>query len=145
MKPTYEELETKLLATQTKLIETLSLLKQALERISVLEERLNKNSNNSSKPPSTDSKRNSSNDDKGAKKRRPGVNRKLLSADQIDYFHICTLNCCPCCGSNQIVDQEQSLIYSFHFKSAVWATRKLSRLNDRQRAHIANMSPLTTI
>ncbi len=67
MKPMYEELE-------AKLAETLNLLKLALERISILEERLNKNSNNSSKPPSTDRKGNSSNDDKGPKKRRPGIN-----------------------------------------------------------------------
>lgn len=110
MKPTYEELETKLFATEAKLAETLNLLKLALDRISVLEERLNKNSNNSSKPPSTDRKRNSSSENNGSKKRRPGVTRELLPPDQIDHFHICTLSYCPCCGSNQIVDQEQPLI-----------------------------------
>ena len=110
MKLTYEELETKLEVTEAKLAETLNLLKIALERISVLEERLNKNSKNSSKPPSTDRKRNSFNDDKGPKKPRPGTHRELLSSDQIDHFHTCTLDSCPCCGSNQIVDQEQPLI-----------------------------------
>jgi len=110
MKPTYEELEAKLLATEVRLAETLNLLKLALERISTLEERLNKNSNNSSKPPSTDCKRNSSNDDKSPKKQRAGIDRELLSSNQIDHFHTCMLNCCPCCGSNQIVDQEQPLI-----------------------------------
>jgi transposase len=103
MKLTYEELEAKLAATE-------NLLKLALERISVLEERINKNSKNSSKPPSTDRKGNSPDDDKGPKKSRPGINRGLLSSDQIDHFHTCTLECCPCCGSNQIVDQEQPLI-----------------------------------
>lgn len=103
MKPTYEELE-------AKLAETLNLLKLALDRIAVLEERINKNSKNSSKPPSTDRKGNSSNDDKGPKKPRPGINRELLSSDQIDHFHTCKLDSCPCCGSNQIIDQEQPLI-----------------------------------
>lgn len=102
MKPTYEELE-------AKLAETLQLLKLAVERITVLEERLNKNSKNSSKPPSTDQKENSSNN-KQPKKRRPGVSRALLSADQIDNFHICKLESCPCCGSDQLVDQDQPLI-----------------------------------
>jgi hypothetical protein len=91
MNPTYEELEAKLLATEAKLAETLNLLKLALKRISVLEERLNKNSNNSSKPPSTDRKGNSSNDDKSPKKRRSGINRELLPPDQIDLFHTCTM------------------------------------------------------
>ncbi|MCX8491249.1 MAG: IS66 family transposase, partial [Cyclobacteriaceae bacterium] len=30
--------------------------------------------------------------------------------DQIDHFHVCTLDCCPGCGSNDIVDQEQPLV-----------------------------------
>ncbi|CCB85476.1 unknown protein [Parachlamydia acanthamoebae UV-7] len=52
MKPTYEELEAILVKTQ-------NLLKLALDRITVLEEKLNKNSKNSSKPPSSDRKSNS--------------------------------------------------------------------------------------
>lgn len=103
MKPTYEELE-------AKLAETLNLLKIALERISVLEERINKNSKNSSKPPSTDRKENSPSENKGPKKPRSGINRKLLSSDQIDHFHTCTLDSCPCCGSNQLIDQDRPLI-----------------------------------
>jgi len=58
MKPTYEELEAKLLETNTKLLETDAklleahrLLKLAIERITALQEQINKNSNNSSKPP----------------------------------------------------------------------------------------------
>jgi transposase len=76
----------------------------------VLEERINKNSKNSSKPPSTDHKRNSAADDKGPKKPRSGINRKLLSSDQIDHFHACTLDSCPYCGSNQLIDQDRPLV-----------------------------------
>lgn len=110
MKPTYQELEAKLSATETKLAETLQFLKLAIERIAVLEERLNKNSNNSSKPPSGDQKANSSDKSKKSKKYRPGISRALLSPDQIDHFHTCTLKSCPCCGSEEIVDQDQPLI-----------------------------------
>ena len=63
MKLTYEELEEKLSATEEKLsateekLESVSaLLKQALERIADLEDKLKLNSKNSSKPPSTDQK-----------------------------------------------------------------------------------------
>ena len=56
MKPTYEELEIRLNSTLEDLVKTQNLLKLALERIAVLEERLNKNSKNSSKPPSSDRK-----------------------------------------------------------------------------------------
>lgn len=110
MKPSYEELETKLAATEAKLNETLNLLKIALERISELEERINKNSKNSSKPPSTDRKGSFSNDNKKSKKPRSGISREFLPPDQIDHFHTCTLDICPCCGSNQIVDQNQPLL-----------------------------------
>lgn len=103
MKPTYEELE-------AKLDKTLNLLKLALERITVLEERLKKNSKNSSKSPSSDQKGNSPDKDQEPKKNRPGVSRKLLSPDQIDNFHICKLESCPCCGSTELVDKDQPLV-----------------------------------
>jgi len=51
MKPTYEELEAKVQRLE-------ELLKQALEKISQLEEQIKRNSKNSSKPPSTDQKGN---------------------------------------------------------------------------------------
>jgi transposase len=110
MKPTYEELEAKLAVTEAKLAETLRLLKLAVERIAALEERLNKNSKNSSKSPSSDQKGNSPNKGDLPKKPRPGVSRALLSPDQIDHFHICKLETCPCCGSTQLVDQDQPLV-----------------------------------
>lgn len=91
MKPTYEQLEAKLIATEAKLTETLQLLKLAVERIAALEERINKNSKNSSKSPSSDQKGNSPDKGKFPRKTRPGVNRALLSPDQIDHFHICKL------------------------------------------------------
>ena len=103
MKPTYEELENLLTKTQ-------GLLKLALERIAALEERLNKNSKNSSKPPSTDRKENSSNDPKMPKGPRQGISRLVLSPEQIDHFHICKLDACPCCGSSNLIDQGKSLV-----------------------------------
>lgn len=110
MKPTYEELEAKLAATEAKLSETVRLLKLAIDRIAVLEERLNKNSKNSSKPPSGDRKGNSPDKEKQPKKPRTGISRALLSPDQIDHFRICTLENCPHCGSTQLVDQAQPLV-----------------------------------
>ena len=90
MKPTYEELEaelqetkTRLAETEAKLLETQNLLKLAIDRITALEERLNKNSKNSSKPPSTDQKSNSTKENT-KKKSRKGINRTLLPLDQID-------------------------------------------------------------
>lgn len=110
MKPTYEELEFYLKNTQEALAKTQNLLKLALDLIAVLEERLNKNSNNSSKPPSGDRKGNSLDKAKEPKKRRPGICRSLLSPDQIDHFHNCKLESCPCCGSTQLIDQNQPLV-----------------------------------
>jgi hypothetical protein len=57
MKPTYEELEAKVLRLE-------ELLKQALEKIAQLEQQLKRNSKNSSKPPSTDQKGNTPEADK---------------------------------------------------------------------------------
>jgi len=71
MKPTYEELEAALAKTQ-------HLLKLALERIAVLEEKLNKNSKNSSKPPSTDQKPNSTGSMNTRKNRNMGAIEKVF-------------------------------------------------------------------
>lgn len=109
MKPSYEELEIKLLATEAKLTEAHRLLKLAIERIAVLEERLNKNSKNSSKPPSSDHKPNMD-DPKKPRKSRGGINRTLLPPDQIDHFQTCELSNCPCCGSHRLIDQNQPLV-----------------------------------
>lgn len=110
MKPTCEELEVKLASTEVKLASTEALLKLAFERIAKLEEQLNKNSKNSSKPPSSDQKGNAPPNDKQPKKPRPGINRALLPADQIDHFHTCKLESCPSCGSHQLIDQQLPLI-----------------------------------
>lgn len=110
MKPTYEELENLFYKTQQQLIKTQDLFKLALERIAILEERLNKNSKNSSKPPSNDRKGNSSNDPKMPRAPRQGISRRVLNPDQIDHFHICKLDKCPCCGSSELVDQGEPLV-----------------------------------
>ena len=66
MKPTYEELEARLITLER-------LLKQALDRVAELEERLNLSSKNSSKPPSTDQKGSKKSRKKnGAKVGHPG-------------------------------------------------------------------------
>ena len=130
MKPTYEELEAKLQATEVnlantevnlantevnlanteaKLAETHRLLKLAIERIAALEERLNKNSKNSSKPPSSDRKANTD-DPKKTRKSRGGINRALLPSDQVDRFQTCKLSHCPCCGFHKLIDQNHPLV-----------------------------------
>lgn len=101
MKPTYEELEAILAKTQ-------NLLKLALERIAVLEEKLNKNSKNSSQPPSRDRKPNSSDQMDKDKRSRSGMNRALVPPEQIDQFINCTLSRCPGCGSNNLAQEAQA-------------------------------------
>ena len=100
MKPTYEELEIALAKTQ-------HLLKLALERITILEEKLNKSSKNSSQPPSKDRKPNKENPGKKERESRPGHNRALIPAEKIDRFVECTLNSCPDCGSSDLNKDEK--------------------------------------
>src|SRR5262245_28725637 len=52
--PRCAELETQIIAQNTEIFDLKAQLKQALERISALERRLNLDSNNSGKPPSSD-------------------------------------------------------------------------------------------
>lgn len=96
MKPTYEELERK--------IERLErLLKQALEKIVQLEEKLKKNSKNSSKPPSTDYKSNTPDpDEKVSRTPRTGKARIPFSPEKIDQYVECTQANCPHCGSSKV-------------------------------------------
>jgi transposase len=86
------------------------LLKKALERISVLEERLNKDSKNSSKPPSTDQKSNTSSNARKEKPLRRGFHRALIPLDQVDHHHVCQLECCPCCGSRNLTEERDPII-----------------------------------
>jgi len=116
MKLTYEELEAKLGATEAKLGATeerlsateeklasvSALLKQALERIAELEEKLNLNSKNSSKPPSSDQKGDTPQKDKQKRKSREGKHRPLFPAERIDHQVECTRDHCPHCGSSLI-------------------------------------------
>lgn len=92
MKPTYQELEADL--AQTK-----ALLRIALEEISKLKERINRNSQNSSKPPSTDQKGNSSGDQSKKKGGREGVARVAFPPERVDNHVPCTLTNCPHCHS----------------------------------------------
>ena len=103
MKPTYEQLE-----ARNRQLE--DLLKKALDRITVLEERLNQDSNNSSKPPSTDWKKNSK---KAGKKQRPpreGMARSLVPLEQVDAHTVCQLDACPHCGSGKICSGGDPLV-----------------------------------
>lgn len=96
MKPTYEELERRI-SEQDKLI------KQLLQKIAHLEDRLNKNSKNSSKPPSSDQK--SSSSPKKKKERRPyhpGASRQLLPEDSVSSRESRVIEKCSHCGSSMI-------------------------------------------
>lgn len=115
MKPTYDELEAtcKQLKIDNEelaaaLAKTQQLLKLALDRIAILEEKLNKNSKNSSTPPSKDRKPNKGNGQEGDKKTRKGINRAPIPPEKIDQFVYCTLSHCPDCGSNQLNKEEKS-------------------------------------
>jgi transposase len=92
MKPTYEELETKILRLE-------ELLKQALEKIAKLEEQLNRNSKNSSKPPSTDQKSNTQGNQKKSRGPRIGRSRSPFPSDRVDTHVQCSQENCPHCGS----------------------------------------------
>lgn len=106
MKPTYEELEKTVERLTEALSKTQNLLKLALNRISELEERLNKNSKNSSKPPSGDRKKNSDNDFQKDKSPRRGYSRERISPDKIDKIIDCKLDLCPDCGSNNLLNED---------------------------------------
>jgi len=115
MKPTYEELEATCKelkianeALTNALEKTQQLLKLALDRISELEERLNKNSKNSSIPPSKDRKPNKDDAKKGEKKNRKGINRAPIPPEKVDKFINCSLSHCPDCGSDQLKKEEKS-------------------------------------
>ncbi len=106
-----ETAEAKLETTATKLYETQHVLKLALERISALEERLDKNSKNSSKPPSSDQKANSSKKEKKKRKHRnQGFCRKIFPPDEVDNVIVCSLEVCPLCGSAGLTDLAEPLI-----------------------------------
>jgi len=109
MKPTYEALEAhnQELAARNQELEARcqkleKLLKKALDRIAVLEERINQNSNNSSKPPSINLKANTLPRKRKARRSRGGFARALLPLDQIDHHKVCELQECPHCGSDAL-------------------------------------------
>lgn len=95
MKPTYEQLEAKLEKME-------GLLKLALEKISKLEQQLNKNSKNSSKPPSTDQKADTTAKKPKKRKSRKGYSRTPYPPERIDYRISCKRKCCPHCNSNKL-------------------------------------------
>ena len=116
MKPTYEELESRnqeleranqQLESRCQRLE--ELLKKALERIAVLEERLNQNSNNSSKPPSTDRKSNKNASGK-IKPPRKGFARSLVPLEEVDVHQICQLDECSHCGSHALSMKDTPVI-----------------------------------
>ncbi len=116
MRKTYNEIELELeqtkhelAVTKHELDKTKNLLKIAFDQIlllkkeiSDLKQQLNKNSKNSSKPPSTDQKPNTSDKNKKKRKGREGKNRPFFSQEQIDNKIECTIEKCPCCGSQHI-------------------------------------------
>lgn len=110
MKPTYEELavQNRELAAHCDKLE--NLLKKALDRIAVLEERLNQDSNNSSKPPSSDRKSNTRPSKRNGRPKRKGMNRALLPLDQVDQHQDCFLDNCPRCGSTAMAEDGNPLV-----------------------------------
>lgn len=95
MKPTYEELQAKVQRLE-------ELLKNALEKIAKLEERLGRNSKNSSKPPSTDQKNNTLDKEKPPRDSRAGKARALFPPERINKYVECWRENCPHCGSQYI-------------------------------------------
>ncbi|NGX58871.1 MAG: hypothetical protein KR126chlam3_00011 [Chlamydiae bacterium] len=102
MKPSYEQLE-------AELAEMKALLRQALERISKLEEQLNKNSKNSSKPPSTDQKSDTLTKNSKKRKSRKGYSRTPYPPEKVDHQIKCTRECCPHCNSKKLEQLSGSL------------------------------------
>lgn len=93
MKPTYEEL-------QKKFTEQDKIIKQLLERIADLEDRLNKTSKNSSKPPSSDQKPNNTSKKKLRRRpHHPGASRQLLPESAVTSRDTRKIEQCTKCGS----------------------------------------------
>jgi len=110
MRPTYEELETKLQQAEARCQQVEAELQRArieldraIQKIAELEERLNRNSKNSSKPPSSDQKANTGGRQSRERKgQRPGKARLLFPPTKIDKHVPCTRESCPHCGSKDI-------------------------------------------
>jgi len=115
MKPTYEKLkhqlekaEHQLEKAEHQLEKTNQFLKQALDRIAELEEKLKLNSKNSSKPPSTDQKANTEKPPpKKPRKGHPGVCRTPYPPSRIDNHIKCIRETCPHCG---LTDLQESIL-----------------------------------
>ena len=115
MKPSYEQLEDQLIktrdelaSTKVALAKTQAILKMALERITKLEEKQNKNSNNSSKPPSSDQKGNTPDKEKKKRKSRKGKSRAPYPPERVDHHIQCSRECCPHCHTNQLQELEDA-------------------------------------
>ena len=103
MKPTYEELEAKVLRLEELLRRAVEEIAQLHGKIANLEEQLKRNSRNSSKPPSTDQKSNTPDaDKKPLRDSRAGKARPSFPPDKIDKHVQCTQKNCPHCGSPKI-------------------------------------------
>lgn len=101
MKPTYEELEQKIINQNKQLAKQDKLIKELLERIARLENQLNKNSKNSSKPPSSDQKPSSApNKKKQGKSFHRGASRQLLPQSSVTSQEIRKIEKCSRCGSS---------------------------------------------
>ena len=101
MKPTYEELETRVAEQDKQLAEQAKLIKQLLKRIANLEDQLNKNSKNSSKPPSSDQKPSRpSNKKKDKRPYHPGASRQLLPESALTSRDTRKVEQCSRCGSS---------------------------------------------
>jgi len=100
MEPTYQELKEENAALRKENAELRALIQQLLERIAVLEAKLDQNSKNSSKPPSSDQKSNLPK----IKRREirpfhPGAKRQLLPESMVTSRTERHIDTCPRCRS----------------------------------------------
>ena len=90
-----------------------ALIKQLLERVQALEERINLDSNNSSKPPSSDgpgrpnrAQRRASTKKRGAQPGHKGHSRSMVEEGQVDRIHDCRPQSVCGCGGSIIADDQ---------------------------------------
>jgi transposase len=94
-----------LLVMKEEIIHHKELLKTALDRITELEAKINRNSRNSSKPPSTDQKSDTPKyEGKKSRRSHPGKSRTPYPQERVDRHVDCTLTNCPHCSSQDLFE-----------------------------------------
>lgn len=109
-KPTYEQLEQKILQLEQKISQLQAVIEVLQKENAQLKSRLNQNSRNSSRPPSTDQKSNSPDPErpKQSSPHHPGANRKLLPENMVTSYETREITTCPRCRSKMEPTEESS-------------------------------------